>query len=56
MIEKSIKILTGVIVTVIMSSCGTTQAVDFSHPLDTELTQEDWYSEQADCENCDEID
>ena len=55
MIEKSIKILTGVIITVIMSSCAT-QTVEFSHPLDMELTQEEWYDEQIDCENCDEID
>lgn len=56
MIEKSKKILLG-LTTIILISCGSVDRVQFSHPLDNKLTQEEWYNEPwLECENCDEID
>ena len=48
--------MTGVIVSVIMSGCSTTNIVEFSHENDLTYTSEEWYYENLDCENCDEID
>ena len=55
MIERNIKTIS-VIIIAMMSSCGITNNVEFSHENDLIYTSEEWYYENLDCENCDEID